>query len=469
MGTGTSNSKSKDMSACLDEDVFGKISNHQPKTSVPIEIKPRRALNGGKKRVSLRGDSVNRSSSFFSNMSSNKNGSFVSYMSINRSEYKKQNEKLRHELNEMKGKMSSQIQTLLSSNVSLKHQNIKLQSEISQVKSSKTKIQRELVSALDNQLALKENVHLYQHKVKELRNVITVKTNKTVPDASNGAVTNQIMSTFLEFILSHSSKSVTFELIDFLGSTAVRRCRTGIVVCGNEEKTKTTENIIDQMLLIFSQLISNFIITDFVCISDNLSDLQDCESIIGVDYSDCDCLYTSLCKSTVPVSLLRIMPVRKGVPPIEKTSKYFTKYNISELSLNLGLQMFILDYWSCDMQVLSPLVFDYSYFFSNLKIFLLSDDLENLNVLPHEDSLDEFEFYVKNVKKSLFVSCSTSDALLFSRWLHRWYHEELLIFVDIEATTTYDDLNQALLRYASFKIGLDWKYVCSELEKDSLK
>ena len=468
MGTGSSSTRSREVSVCLDEDVFGKINNQLPNTAVPIEIKPKRKLNGGHRRVSLRGDSVNKSSSFFSNISSNKNGSFVSFVSINKSEYKRQNEKLKHELNDIKSKMSSQIQTLLSSNLALKDQNVKLKSEINQIKSSRNKIHKELVCALDNQLAMKENVQLYQHKVNELKNVITVQGKDLRQHATTSSyspysvvISNQIVSTFLEFMISFSRQH-DYELNSF-SSVSICKRKIVIYVCQTLSETVSTQ-IVSEILRLFSSLISNFMLSNVHLVTSSLTDLKDCslncDAIIIVDELNCLCSLGVEVITGLPVHHLKYSRTKRmSCPPIEEIGPLLTKYNISERTLSVDVQLFVLTFWECDVNSFAPLVFDYAAFFLYCNQGLISRKLSAVSSKRANRSFSEFDFYIKTIKKSLFVSCSKSDAYVFMAHLQDMFRGELVVMCEVVADTTFEELTQAILASLFYQVGLDHKFV----------
>ena len=467
MGTGSSTSRSREVSVCLDEDVFGKINNQLPNTAVPIEIKPKRRLNGGQRRVSLRGDSVNKSSSFFSNISSNKNGSFVSFVSINKSEYKRQNEKLKHELNDMKSKMSSQIQTLLSSNLALKDQNVKLKSEIHEIKSSRNKIHKELVCALDNQIVMKENVQLYQHKFNELKHAISVQGKEFKGQGSSSSfspysfvISNQIVSTFLEFIISFSQQH-NYELNSF-SSVSVYKRKIIMYVCEKLDETVGT-TIIKEILRLFSSLISNFMLSHVYLVTNTLSELKECstncDAIIIVDDMNCLCSLGIDVVTGIPVHHLKYSRMKRICPPIEEVGPLLTKYNISERTMSVDVQLFVLTFWECDINSFTPLVFDYATFFLFCNQSMIAQKLSHVSSQTGTRSYNEFDFYVKTMKKSLYVSCSKIDSYLFLARLHKIFRGELLVTCEVVADTTFEELSQAILTSLFYQVGLDHKFV----------
>jgi hypothetical protein len=470
MGTGSSSSRSREVSVCLDEDVFGKINNQLPNTAVPIEIKPKRRLNGGQRRVSLRGDSVNKSSSFFSNISSNNlNGSFVSFVSINKSEYKRQNEKLKHELNDIKSKMSSQIQTLLSSNLALKDQNVKLKSEINEIKSSRNKIHKELVCALDDQLAMKENVLLYQHKVNELKNVITVqgkdvKNHGTSSNSSNSpysvVIGNQIVSTFLEFMISFSQQH-NYELNSF-SSVSICKRKIIIYVCKTLDETVSTK-IVSEILRLFSSLVSNFMLSNVYLVTNSLTELRDCcvncESVIIIDDQECLCSMGTEVVTGLPVHHLKYCKTKRMGPPIEEVGSLLTKYRISEQTLTVDVQLFVLTFWECDVNSFAPLVFDYASFFMYCSQGLMAQKLAQISSQASSRSFSEFDFYLKTIKKSLYVSCSKTDSYVFMAHLRDLFRGELIVTCEVIADTTFEELTQAILASLFYQVRLDHKFV----------
>ena len=474
MGTGSSSFHSREVSVCLDEDVFGKINNQLPNTAVPIEIKPKRRLNGGQRRVSLRGDSVNKSSSFFSNVSSNKNanGSFVSFVSINKSEYKKQNEKLKHELNDMKSKMSSQIQTLLSSNVALKDQNVKLKSEINDIKSSRKKIHKELVCALDDQLAMKENVQLYQHKVSELKNVITVRGKDLKRPASSSSyspysvvISSQIVSTFLEFMISFSQQQ-NYELNSFSAVSIFKR-KFIIYVCETLDETVST-SIVSEILRLFSSLISHFMLSNVYLVTNSLAELKECcvncDAIIIVDELNCICSLGTEVVTGIPVHHLQFSRTKRMCPPIEEIGPLLTKYNINERTLSVDVQLFVLTFWECDVNSFAPLVFDYASFFLYCNQGLIAKKMSAVSSQTGNRSFSEFDFYVKHIKKSLYVSCSKTDSYVFMAHLMKLFRGELIVTCEVFADTTFEELTQAILASLFYQVGLDHKFVTVSIE-----
>ena len=466
MGSGTSSFQSKETSICLDEDVFGKIYNQSPNTAVPIEIKPKRKLNGGQKRVSLRGDSVNnRSSSFFSNLSSNKNnGSLVSFISINKSEYKRQNEKLKHELDDIKNKMSSQIQNLLTSNVTLKNKNFELKSEINQIKFTKKKIHKELVCALDNQLAMKENVQFYQQKVNELQNAITVQGKnthhvKSLPkiELFSKIINNQILTAFLEFMIT-SQKIPLFELSCYKDIVIAKK-RIIIFICKNLD-SKVSSKMIDELLVLFASLISNFSFTDIIIITSSMTDIKeyscDCHAIIVLDDSNCSCSTGIEFLTGKSVHLVKYATKKRQCPPMEEISKLLTKYNILEMALAAGLQLCVMNLWQCDVHSFSPMVFDYAFFFMQCKHTVFAQKVNKIQF--SNDSCHDFEFHLNHIKKSLYVSCSNLDACLFVSYLQRICKGELLVVSQIGARDSYNDLIQKIFASIFYQVKLESKY-----------
>ena len=466
MGSGSSSFHSKEPSICLDEDVFGKIYNQSPNTAVPIEIKPKRKLNGGQKRVSLRGDSVNnKSSSFFSNLSSNKNNeSLVSFMSVNKSEYKRQNEKLKYELDDTKSKMSSQIKNLLSSNVTLKNKNFKLKSEIDQIKFSKNKIHEELLCALDNQLAMKENVQFYQQKVNELQNVITVQGKDCDHEnfssdcgSFSKVLNNQIMTTFLEFMIT-SQKLPFFELSRFTDIIITRK-KIIIFICQSLDSTVASK-MIDELLVLFASLISNFYFTDIVSITHSMAGIKEysseCHAIIVLDDISCACSSGIEFLTGKPVHLIKYATKKRLCPPIEEISSLLIKYNVLEMALGAGIQMCVINLWQCDVHSFSPLVFDYAIFFMHCKQALFAHKISSIR--SSNNSFHDLDFHLQHIKKSLYISCSDSDSYIFVSYLQRICKGELIVICQVEAGDLYDNLVQKILSSIFYQVRLDSKY-----------
>eukprot|EP00116_Pleurobrachia_bachei_P002648 sb/3462910/ len=447
MGTGSS--RSQETSICLDEDTFGKINKQLPNTSVPIEIKPRRRLNGAANRISLRGDSANRSSSFFSNLSSNKNESHASFLSLNKSEYKRQNEKLRHELYDLKSKMSNQIQGLLSSNKTLKNQNTKLKSEIDKVRVSKQRIHEELLCALDSQLAMRQNVKLYRSKVTELENVITI---KSVDHSSKESVkfsdilNTHIMVSFAEFIVSIQDN---FLLNTFL-EQRVERKKVGILVCP-DLPPHLAEQILTELLSQFAMLTSSYKLTDITL------DLPDpsLDSLIIIDSEQCS--HGCHLNSSKPIHHLCYTCPRRGLPPIEKKTARYTKYSVINSAVKISVQTFVQHFWQSESPV--PLVFDYAMFF--MRRFSVLTKHHAVSVSPQVSSHDftELDYHIHHMKSSLFVSCSPEDAMVFCSHLMSRYEGELVVVCEVTANTSYHEIALQIMSSLCYQIGMDLKYL----------
>ena len=474
MGNGVSQHKlfAEDASSCLDEDVFGVITSGFPKTSVPIEIKPKRRLQGNRRQISLRGDSVNKSSSIFSNLSSYKNSSLKSFLSLNKSEYKVENARLKAELDELKYQMSMEMQGLIHSKLALESQNDRLKGEIRLMKCSQKKMQKELIAALDSQLKIKETAEIAKHRCSELQNSLIVHNKFSTSSYNLNLRRNQerkftdilntnIISSFFEFMITLRG---SYGTSSFSETLQIRKQNFAVYYCSDDIQTAVFD-IISEISSTFSLVICHYIFNNIVFIStDRDTVYSQCEEnninfIIMVEKQSCHCMDDLHFNPKIAVHHIKISGSRKM-----NNNKFFsldtlqnkTNYNVTYGNLSSDIQSVVFHILKMDNSQLCPLVYDYAMYFSLVPQYAhyYHGNEEELGI-----ELDELNLYLKTIKQSLFVSLPYHLKAGLSCYIQEQALFQIVCHCRVTVHTSFHDFSKMIYTSMFHQIGVDLKYI----------